>query len=360
MPIYVTKTYLPPLEEYVRVLEGIWERGHVTNHGQLVVDLENRLAEYFGVRHVVCVTNGTVALQIGYRALELTDEVITTPFSYVATTSALVWEGCRPTFADIDAESLCLDPEATERAITDDTTGIVATHVYGNPCDVEAFAAIAKRHGLRVLYDAAHAFGVEYQGESLLTQGDAATLSFHATKLFHTVEGGALVTNDDEVARRARYLRNFGHDGPEAFFGLGINGKMSELQAGMGQVLLPRVDELIAHRRRVSERYEELLADLPLTRPVAREGTTYNYAYYPVLFSDEDQLLRAKEGLEQREIYPRRYFYPSLNRLPYVEGVACPVAEDAARRILCLPLSPELAEEEISAVATGIRTALRS
>jgi dTDP-4-amino-4,6-dideoxygalactose transaminase len=282
MNINVTKSYLPPLEEYVGYLRGIWERGHLTNAGPLVVELEQRLKDYLGVKHCFYVNNGTIALQIAIKALKLEGEVLTTPFSYVATTSSLVWEGCSPVFVDIDPVTLCIDPAKLEAAITPRTTAIMATHVYGNPCDVEAIAAIATRHGLRVIYDAAHAFGVEYKDQSVLNYGDISTLSFHATKLFHTVEGGAIITNDDEVAHRISYMRNFGHNGPEAFWGVGVNGKSSEFHAAMGLCVLPQVDNLVRRRREISERYDRILANTAIVRPQLQPGTTrYTYSYYP-------------------------------------------------------------------------------
>lgn len=301
--------------------------------------------------------NGTIALQIAVKALGLSGEIITTPFSYVATTSSIVWEGCTPVFVDIDPETLGVDPDLIEAAITPRTTAILAVHVYGHPCDVERIQAIADRHGLKVIYDAAHAFGVRYRGRSLLVHGDIATLSFHATKLFHTVEGGALVTDDDEAARRIAYMRNFGHRGQEEFWGLGVNGKNSELHAAMGLAVLPKVPELIGKRRRVSELYDEVLADRGLVRPRLRDHTTYNYAYYPVIFPSEAALLAAREAMRERHIYPRRYFYPSLNSLQYAPAARCPVSESVAQRVLCLPLSHDLGAETVQLIAGCIHRA---
>lgn len=358
MTIQVTRTFLPPLDEFQGYLEGIWARGQVTNHGPLILELEARLREYLDVRHCLLVTNGTLALQIAIRALDLGGSVVTTPFSYVATTSALVWERCRPRFADIDPRSLCLDPAAAERAIAPDTSAILATHVYGNACDVEALGALAARRGLRLVYDAAHAFGARYQGRALCAWGDIAVLSFHATKLFHMIEGGALVTDDDALAGRIAQLRNFGHDGPEAFHGLGINGKASEIQAAMGLCVLPRIPALIERRREISARYDALLAGLPLTRPALRTGLEYNHAYHPVLLESEAALLAARDALHAADVQPRRYFYPSLNRLPYVDPVSMPVAESAAARVLCLPLSAELADADVDRIAAILRGSL--
>jgi len=346
------------MEEYIRHLEGIWARGQVTNHGPLVLELERLLREMLQAKHVILVANGTIALQIALKALGIKSAAVTTPFSYVATTSSLVWEGCRVIFADIEPDSLCIAPQAIEAAITPDTQAIIATHVYGNPCDVERIREIADAHDLSVIYDAAHAFGVSYQGRSLASFGDIATLSFHATKLFHAVEGGALVTDDDELAHRICYMRNFGHNGQEAYWGLGINGKMSELHAAMGLAVLKHVPELIASRRATSEYYDRLLSASPLKKPALRAGTDYNYAYYPLLLESDAALLRVKDRLNAADIFPRRYFYPSLNLLPYFEGISCPISEDASRKVLCMPLFPGQTRQDVETIVAEIRKAL--
>jgi dTDP-4-amino-4,6-dideoxygalactose transaminase len=356
--INVTKTYLPPLEEYVGYLQRIWVSNQLTNNGPLMKELEANLKEFLGVKHLFFVSNGTVALQIAIKALDLHGEIITTPFSYVATTSSIVWEGCQPIFVDIDPETLCLEPDLIEAAITPRTTAILAVHVYGHPCDVERIQAIANRHGLKVIYDAAHAFGVRYKDQSLLTHGDISTLSFHATKLFHTVEGGALVTNDDEVAHRIAYMRNFGHKGPEDFWGLGINGKNSEFHAAMGLCVLPKVPDLIARRKITSEMYDALLPGSGLTRPGRRDETLYNYAYYPVLFDSEEGLLTVCGALNAQNIFPRRYFYPSLNLLPYIKSSHMPVSEEIVRRVLCLPLQHDLRQTNIEQISLITRKSL--
>ncbi len=354
-PIYVTKSYLPPLDEYVGYLQKIWETNQLTNNGALARELEAKLKSFLGVKHIFFVSNGTIALQIAIKALALQGEIITTPFSYVATTSCIVWEGCQPVFADIDPITLCLNPDLVEKAITPRTTGIMATHVYGYPCDVERIQAIAEKHRLKVIYDAAHAFGVQYKGQTLLNQGDIATLSFHATKLFHTVEGGALVTNNDEVAQRIAYMRNFGHKGPENFWGLGVNGKNSEFHAAMGLSILPKVSELISKRKAICSSYDRDLDECGVIKPKPSEGTEYNASYYPVLFASEEILLQIQTALNSEEIYPRRYFYPSLNTLPYIEYRNMPVAEDAAKRVLCLPLYPELEECDVRKISRIIQ-----
>lgn len=354
--IKVTKTFLPPLQDYVSLLETIWETSWVTNHGPLVGQLEDELKKAFGAPHVYFMANGTVALQLAYRALGLSGEVITTPFSYVATVSTLVWEGLRPVLVDIEPETLTIDPRAIEAAITDKTTAILGTHVYGNPCDVTAIEAIAKRYGLKVVYDAAHAFGVRYRGRPLAAYGDVSTLSFHATKLFHTGEGGAAVTHDAEVSSRLAYLRNFGHNGEEDFFGLGINGKNSELHAAMGLCVLPRMPEILAARQRHSQRYDRRVFFRPsaLRKPRLRQGADYTYAYYPILFASEGELLAARERLAKIGVHARRYFYPSLASLPYVDRFDVPIARDVSRRVLCLPMFVELTAEQVDRISGAV------
>jgi dTDP-4-amino-4,6-dideoxygalactose transaminase len=358
--INVTKSILPDIKDYVKYIEEIWDRGHLTNHGQLVLELEERLKEYLGVKHFFFVTNGTVALQIAIRAASLKGEVITTPFSYVATTSSLAWEGCKPVFADIKAGYFTINPDDLIKHISPETSGVLATHVYGNPCDVEAIEKIAKENNLKIIYDAAHAFGVEFKGSSVLNYGDISTLSFHATKLFHTIEGGGIVTSDDELAHRISYMRNFGHNGPEQFFGVGINGKSSEFQAAMGLCLLPKMEEIMQLRRVISERYRSNLEGLPLEFIQIEEGTTrYNYAYFPVVFKSESMLLNALNALKQNQIMGRRYFYPSLNTLDYVENnLVKSIAEHVSERVLCLPLYPELSLNDVDTISGIVRSVL--
>jgi len=359
--INVTKSFLPPIENYTKLLEGIWSRAHLTNNGPLLMELEERLKDYFGANHFIFMNNGTSAIQVAIKGLGVTGEVITTPFSYVATTSSIVWENCEPVFADIEKDSLTIDPALIEALITPKTTAILATHVYGIPCDVEAIARIANKHGLKVIYDAAHAFGVGYKGKALVNYGDASTLSFHATKLFHTTEGGGVVANDEKVAHRFGYMRNFGHRGQEDFWGVGINAKNSEFHAAMGLCVLPYIEEIITKRKDLSEMYDELLQkeDLKITRPVIREGTDYNYAYYPVLFESEAALLSVRDSLNAEYVYPRRYFYPSLSNLNYVKKYDVPVSEETSRRVLCLPLYYELEPDQVKRICQVIRQVLR-
>jgi dTDP-4-amino-4,6-dideoxygalactose transaminase len=360
--INVTKTFLPPLEEYTRYLHGIWERNHITNHGPLVNELEEKLRDFLGVKHFFFVNNGTTAIQIALKALDIQGEVITTPFSYVATTSSIVWENCTPVFVDIDDQHFTINAEAIERAISPQTKAILATHVYGIPCDVEKIQRLAARHGIKVIYDAAHAFGVKVKSIPLLTFGDISTISFHATKLFHTVEGGGIATNDDLVAHKISYMRNFGHKGQEEFWGIGINGKNSELHAAMGLCNFPFISQILERRKQMCEMYDSFLqsSGLSLHRPVVPEGTDYNYAYYPVVFESEKQLLSVKNSLNAAYIYPRRYFFPPLHELPYLSRREDhPVASSVSSRVLCLPLFHDLNRETVKRICSIISEVLK-
>ena len=355
--INVTKTYLPPQEEYQKYLTEIWEAAWVTNNGPLLKRLEAQLKEYFGVKHLLYTSNGTVVLQMALKALNITGEVITTPFSYVATTSAVIWENCTPVFADIMEENCAIDPSKIEALITPRTQAILATHVYGIPCDTDAIDRIAKKHNLKVIYDAAHTFGTIYKGKHLVTYGDISTISFHATKLFHTIEGGAIMTNDDNLAHQFRLLRSFGHI-LDDYYIAGINGKNSEFHAAMGLCLLPRVPAFIQRRKEISELYDSLLKTAPLKRPAIPENTEFNYAYYPVLFKNESDLLKVKTALEAVDIFPRRYFFPTLNTLPYLKGQPCPVSERISPCALCLPLYYELETENVQRIAAIVNQTL--
>lgn len=345
--VMVTRSTLPPLEEYVAQLRRIWESHVLTNNGPCVQELECKLRDYLEIPQIWFVNNGTTALQIAIKSLQLDGEIITTPFSYVATTGAILWENCTPVFADVRPEDLTIDPDRIEAAITPRTRAILATHVYGFPCEVAAIEEIARRHGLKTIYDAAHAFGCRMGGRSLVAYGDISCLSFHATKVFHTVEGGAIVINGDAgLADRIRLIRAFGHQRDEHRFP-GINGKNSEFHAAMGLCNLPHLSDNLTRRRVQHENYTRMLRDTSIVLPRARaQDLEYNYAYFPVLLPDEAALERTLGSLAQHRIYPRRYFYPSLNKIPYVKGPDCPVSEQAARTALCLPMSdlvtPEL------------------
>lgn len=356
--INVTKTFLPPLDQYTTYLEGIWERVWLTNNGVLLLELEEKLKEYLGVKHLFFVNNGTIALQIAIKALDLKGEILTTPFSYVATTSSIVWENCTPIFVDIDPHTLCLDPNLIEESINPNTVAIMATHVYGNACNILRIKEIALKHNLKVIYDAAHAFGTLYKGKSILNFGDISTLSFHATKLFHTGEGGAIVCDDDELAHKISYLRNFGHNGPEAFWGLGINGKSSELHAAMGLCVLPRVPELIRKRKAITEEYDKHLRDSQIRRPAVEAFAEVNFAYYPVILPSEDVLLKVVQALNKENVFPRRYFYPSLNKLNYIEYLKMEVSEDISTRVLCLPIYYDLDIEDVKRISQIVLNSL--
>ena len=337
--INVTQTFLPPQQEYQAILKKVWDTAWLTNRGQLVIELEEKLQNYLGSNRLLATTNGTLPLQIALKILAKEGEVITTPFSYVATTSSIVWENCTPVFVDIDPGHLTIDENKIEAAITPDTTAILATHIFGNPCAVEEIQRIAQKHQLAVIYDAAHGFGVKYKNKSLFNYGDVSTCSFHATKLFHTGEGGALFCKDKELMHQLYYHHNFGHNGPESFYGLGINAKMSELQAAMGLAVLPYMEEILVKRKSIVKGYDNSLDFNYIKKIKIRKGTEWNYSYYPVIFEKEEQLLKVQTALNSKEIYPRRYFYPSLNHLPYVKDIEMPVSENISKNILCLPLS---------------------
>lgn len=358
--INVTKCMKPPIAEYMGYLSGIWERGQFTNHGPLCLELEKKLQDYLDAENFYYVSNGTMALQLALKALGKTGEVITTPFSFVATTSAIVWEGLVPVFVDIEPNHLTLDPAKIEKAITEKTIAILATHVFGNPCDVEKIEEIARRHQLMVIYDGAHSFGVRYKGQSLTQYGDITTLSFHATKLFHTVEGGGVVTASSDVGQSIARMRSFGLEGPENIRELGINAKNSELHAAMGLCNLPQVKHAIQRRKYICDLYDCHLksCEVALSRPVIRTGTDYNYAYYPVFFNSENALLEAKALLNNEGIYPRRYFYPALNNICYVAHSTMPIAEDISRRVLCLPLFDEMSEQLVERISNTLSSIL--
>lgn len=355
MAINVTNLYLPPIDEYYKYLERIWASGWITNNGELVQELEAKLAVYLGVPYVQFVSNGTIALQLALKALEVEGEVITTPFSYVATVNSILWEHCTPVFVDIEDRIFGIDAEKIEAAITERTRAILPVHVYGYPCDVVKIQQLAEKYNLKVIYDGAHAFGCELNGVSLLNYGDLSTLSFHATKLFHTVEGGAIIAHTPEMAEKLWLLKSFGHR-QDDYFMPGINGKNSEFHAAMGLCVLPKVDDLIQQRKQVFEWYDYYLSGLGLQFPQPSTGLKYNYSYRPVIFKDEVTLLHTMNELIQNKIIPRRYFHPALNRLPFVHGAACPVAEDISARVLCLPHYVGLEEEQVQMICQIVKT----
>lgn len=352
--INVTKTFFPPIEEYQTQLQRVWQNEWLTNRGELVLELENKLKAYLNVSAVLITNNGTIPIQIALKLLGNGGEIITTPFSYVATTASILWENCTPVFVDIHPEFLTIDETKIEAAITPNTTAILATHVFGNPCHVEAIGEIANKHGLKVIYDAAHCFGVDYQGQSIFEYGDVSTCSFHATKLFHTGEGGAVFCKDTELMHQIFYSHNFGHNGPLEFHGLGINGKISELQAAMGLAVFPYLQFIVSERKRVVDYYNANLNFIRLRKMNLRENTTWNYSYYPVIFETETQLLNVQKALNEKNIFPRRYFYPSLNKVGYLNAAEMPVSEQIAKTILCLPLSHALEGQDMERIVNLI------
>lgn len=353
--ITVTKPFLPPQKEYEKYLDKVWETTWLTNMGPLAKELEKKLSTHLRVQQPLFVTNGTLALQMAIKALTITKEIITTPFSFVATTSSIVWEGCTPVFVDIDKDSLNIDPSKIEAAITDQTQAILATHVFGNPCDVFAIAEMAKKHNLKVIYDGAHAFGVEIAGRSVFEYGDISICSLHATKLYHSGEGGLMITTDQNLHEKLRSMRNFGFAGPVNFSELGINGKNSEFHAAMGLANFPYLQKIHKKRKTLTEIYNKGLKKYAFQTPKWHPKATKNYAYYPVLFESEDTLLKVKADLEKNDIFTRRYFYPSLAKvLPYLPDTEMPVTEDIAKRILCLPLYYDLSIKEVNKIISKI------
>ena len=365
--IPVTKPYFPNREKLQTYIDGIYERQWLTNNGQLVQELTQRLEDYLGVENLLLVSNGTLALQIAYRALGVSDatpgaqpEAITTPFTFIATASSLKWDGVQPVFADIDPNTWCLNPANIEAAITPNTRAIVPVHVFGNACDVEAIGAIAQKHNLKVIYDASHAFGVNYKGESLLKHGDTATLSFHATKLFHTGEGGAIIFKRKEDLERAKKMINFGITGPESIEELGINAKMNELQAAMGLCVLDEMEDNLKARAAVWHRYEQALSQA-LQLQAKPEALDYNYAYFPVVFQSEEQAVRVAATLKENGVLARRYFYPSLESVECLGAEADQsVSRDIASRILCLPIFDQLSQHDQQSIINLIEVELEA
>lgn len=373
--IPVVKPYLPNKEKYKDYVEQIYTSGRLTNGGPLVHELEDRLAEYLGVDHIICVSNGTIALNVAYKALCLQGEVITTPNSYVATTSSLVWDGIKPVFADISPDDFNINPNNIRRLINKNTSAIVAVHVFGNPCKVEEIQSIADEFELKVVYDAAHAFDVFYnlgnnQKKNILTFGDISTISFHATKLFHTIEGGAIATNDAVIAEKIRSLINFGYGNSNDTMGNGINAKMNELEAAMGLCVLAEINNVKASRKNIWDTYFDSLKNI-VTFQKWNVKSSNNYAYAPILLQTEEELFRVLNALEQQKIFPRRYFYPSLDTLPYFKKVIstdiigtgsnvikCITSQDITKRILCLPIYPGLTCREQSEIIKIIQKSI--
>jgi hypothetical protein len=351
-PIYVTMPSLCPQKEYGEILKSAWDSGILTHNGPLVQKLEKDIDTYLNSRNLVIMNNGTIAIQLAIKALDLKGEIITSPFSWIATCSAIRWEGCEPVFSDINPETLNIDPAKIEEAITDKTVAIMPVHVFSNPCDIEAINAIAKKHGLKVIYDAAHATAVNYNNRPILEYGDISTVSFHATKLLNSGEGGGCVTMDNNLFERLRRLRFFGHDNvTKEIVEDGQNAKMTEVHAALGLANLLHLDTVRANRKHKYKLYQKLLggrADLHWQKYKADE---YNYSYMPLIFDSEEALLKVMEALNEANVFPRRYFYPSLNTMDKVfTYVEMPASEDIAKRIVCMPLFNDLSDKIIEAI----------
>ncbi|SMO35459.1 hypothetical protein SAMN06265379_101223 [Saccharicrinis carchari] len=357
-PIYVTQPSLAPLEEYTALLKGVWERGILTHNGPLVQQLENDICSTLDIPHFVAVSNGTIALQMAIKALELKGEIITTPFTWIATVSAIKWEGCTPVFCDIDPETLNIDPAKIEALITDNTVGIMPVHVFGNPCDMDAIESIAKKHKLKVIYDAAHAIGSTYKGKPALQYGDISATSLHATKLLNTAEGGGCITTDNALHEKLKCIRFFGHNDAKDIVEDGFNGKMTEVHAALGIANLKYYIPVLADRKAKYKLYKDSLSMVDgLSFQKTQALGEINYSYFPVIFKTEAQLIKVEKALNTNNVFPRRYFYPSVNTYNNVVTYQpTPISEDIAKRILCLPLYWNLATEEIKSIVQIIIT----
>jgi dTDP-4-amino-4,6-dideoxygalactose transaminase len=354
--IPVTKTFIPPIEEYSAVLNRAFKNGWLTNRGELVLELEQKISTKLKLTksQILCLNNGTIPLQIALKLLGNGGEIITTPFSYVATTSAILWENCTPIFVDINPKTLTINDSLIEAAITDKTTCILATHVFGNPCNIDEIDRIAKKYNLKVIYDAAHCFGVEYKGKSVFEFGDISTCSFHATKVFHTGEGGAIFSSDKEIFDNIKLAHSFGHINEE-YFSPGINGKMSELSAAMGLVNLNYFDQIIKKRKEVISFYNKKLNFNNFASFDLRDHVLWNFSYYPIVFENEEEMIVVKNRLELKGIFPRRYFFPSLNLLPFLLNKSeMKLSEKISKSVICLPLYYDLSESEIELIISTL------
>lgn len=363
-PVYVTQPYLPPLEDFVPYLQQIWENKVLTNGGPMHQQLEAALSEYLGVEHVALFNNGTIALLTALQALRITGEVITTPYSFVATAHSLLWNGIKPVFVDIDPQSLNLDPVKIEAAITPQTTAIMPVHCYGNPCDVETIQKIADNYNLRIIYDAAHAFGVEDAGGSILRHGDLSVLSFHATKVFNTFEGGAIICPDAKTKNRIDQLKNFGYVDEVTVVAPGINGKMSEVNAAFGLLQLKYIEKVIHRRKEIDGYYRKQLENVKGIRMIAGTGQTRaNYSYFPILVDADYPMSRDAlyQKLKDESIFARRYFYPLISEFPMYRGMSSaqrsnlPIAGTVASQVICLPIYPNLCDEDLDRIVTALR-----
>ncbi len=365
--IYVTQPSLPPLGEFISYLEKIWSNKILTNGGPFHQQLEEAMCEYLGVKHLCLFTNGTIALITALQALRIAGEVITTPYSFVATTHSLLWNGIRPVFVDIDPISLNLDPDKIEAAITSETTAIMPVHCYGRPCDVDRIQKIANKYDLRVIYDAAHAFGVQHNGRSVLIHGDLSVLSFHATKVFNTFEGGAIVCPDIETKRHIDNLKNFGFEDEVTVVAAGINGKMSEINAAFGLLQLGYINESLQQRKTIDVQYRKGLAGIKGIHCLSDSGGNMaNYAYFPILVRPDYPMSRDElfELLKSHNIFARRYFYPLISDFPMYQSLPSashtnlPVARQAAAEVICLPIYPELSAAQVDSIIAIVASAV--
>lgn len=364
-PIFVTQPSLPPLDEFHDLLLKIWDSKVLTNNGYFHQQFEKELADYLGVKYISVFANGTLALVTALQALKITGEVITTPFSFVATTHALWWNNIKPVFADIEPDTFNLNPDKVKAAITPQTTAIMPVHVYGNPCDLESLQRIADTYGLKLIYDAAHAFGVKVKGETILNFGDLSILSFHATKVFNTIEGGAIICPDEKTKKRIDYLKNFGFAGETTVIEPGINAKMNELQAAYGLLQLKYVDEYISKRKTLADHYREQLEEISGIRYLDDlQGVNHNYSYFPI-FVDSDNYGITRDELydilKSHNIFGRRYFFPLISQFPTYRGLQSsksdnlPVAEKISKQVICLPIYPDLDKDSIQKIVNLIR-----
>jgi len=362
--IFVTKTFLPNIKEFIALLKPIWRTSQLTNNGNYVKKLKSKLELFLSQKNLTVVSSGDVALSLAIKALDVRDEVITTPFSYVSTTNSILWHQCKPIFVDIDPNSFCIDVRKIEKSITSKTTAIIATHVFGNPCDIKEINNIAKKYNLIIIYDAAHAFDIKIKNRSILNCGDASILSFHATKVFHTIEGGAVITKNKKLFNKVNLMKQFGHNGDDYRY-IGINAKMSELHAAMGLLNLKNYNKIVKARKEKTSYYDNFLDDLYLKSKLMKQkinnDVSYNYSYYPIVFRSESMLKKTLKELNRRNYFPRRYFYPSLNTLKFLDKnlkVKCPVAESISKRILCLPNDYYIDKKNIENISNIIKEAL--
>lgn len=364
-PIFVTQPYLPPLEEFFPYLEKIWENKILTNSGPMHQELEQKLSEYLGVEHVILFNNGTNALLTALQVLNLSGEVITTPYSFIATSHSIAWNNLSPVFIDIDENSLNLDPEKIEAAITERTSAIMPVHCYGNPCEVKAIQEIAEKYNLKVIYDAAHAFGVKDKNGSILRHGDLSVLSFHATKVFNTFEGGAIVCSDASIKKRINQLKNFGIVDETSVTDIGINGKMSEINAAFGLLQLQHIDAAMNRRQQIDQQYRSKLRNINgITIVPQANEVSHNHSYFPILIEPEYSLSRDElyQSLKNDGIFTRRYFYPLISEFPMYSGMPSasienlPISNKIAQKILCLPIYPSITDDEVNSIVAKILT----